>query len=69
VDKLGWIQVTDNLSIYSLTDDIIGLFNFIMDFIDKISPYYFGLIVLGFFVALITFLEIRTKFIKRLTAK
>jgi len=45
---MGWIELGDGLVVYSLTDDLVMMFEWLMEFLTTMSPYMYTLFFIGF---------------------
>ena len=50
---MGWIEISDDIVVYSLTDDLVMMFEWLINFITTMSPYYYALYFIGFVVMIL----------------
>lgn len=58
---MGWIQVTENFQVFSLSDVIGGIFTWIFYFVEKISPIYYFFLFIALIFIIIFALAFRLK--------
>ena len=66
---MGWIEVNDTLSVYSITDDLVNMFNWIIEFITTMSPFYFALMFIGVVVIILLGIADKVKSIGKRVVK
>lgn len=47
---MSWIKISDELEVYSISDDMWDMFNYITYFLSSFSPFYYFLLGIGFFL-------------------
>ena len=63
---MGWISINEDLAVYSLTDEFLMLFNWIVKFLEELSPMYYIILLLGIFVFFIISMSMRIKTLRRI---
>jgi len=50
---MGWIDLGDGLTVYSVTDELVMMYEWIIEFVTSMSPFYFALMFIGLVVVIL----------------
>lgn len=51
--NMAWIEISDTLSVYSVVDDMMEIFLFILLFLKEVSKVYYMVLFFGFVILII----------------